>query len=47
LGGNYIKYVTGADTVAGTGWFIDLVQPSTGLTQTVRVLKGGRVQVPR
>lgn len=47
LGSNYIKYVTGADTVAGTGWFIDLVQPSTGLTQTVRVLKGGRVQVPR
>jgi prepilin-type N-terminal cleavage/methylation domain-containing protein len=47
LGTSYIKYVTGADAVAGTGWFIDLVQPSTGLTQTVRVLSGGRVLVPR
>lgn len=47
VGANYIKYVTGADAVAGTGWFIDLIQPTTGLTQTVRVLSGGRVQVPR
>jgi type II secretory pathway pseudopilin PulG len=47
VGANYIKYVAGADAVAGTGWFIELTQPSTGLTQTVRVLSGGRVQVPR
>jgi hypothetical protein len=42
-----MKYVTGADAVAGSGWFIQLTQPSTGLTQTVRILTGGRVQVPR
>ena len=47
VGANFMKYVTGVDAVAGTGWFIELTQPSTGLTQTVRVLKGGRVQVPR
>jgi prepilin-type N-terminal cleavage/methylation domain-containing protein len=47
LGSNYIRYVTGADSSTGTGWFINLTQPSTGLTQTVRVLSGGRVQVPR
>ena len=47
IGANYMKYVTGADAVAGSGWFIQLTQPSTGLTQTVRILTGGRVQVPR
>lgn len=47
IGAKFMKYVTGSDSTAGTGWFIDLVQPSTGLTQTVRVLTGGRVQVPR
>ena len=47
IGAKFVKYVTGTDSTAGTGWFIDLVQPSTGLTQTVRVLTGGRVQVPR
>jgi prepilin-type N-terminal cleavage/methylation domain-containing protein len=51
-GAGYMWYVKGADSasggvVANTGWFIDLAQPSTGLTQTVRVLSGGRVQVPR
>jgi prepilin-type N-terminal cleavage/methylation domain-containing protein len=47
IGANYMKYVTGADATAGSGWFIELTQPSTGLTQTVRILTGGRVQVPR
>jgi prepilin-type N-terminal cleavage/methylation domain-containing protein len=47
IGTNFLKYVTGSDVTAGTGWFIQLTQPSTGLTQTVRVLSGGRVQVPR
>ena len=47
VGANFMKYVTGTDAVAGTGWFVELTQPSTGLTQTVRVLSGGRVQVPR
>jgi prepilin-type N-terminal cleavage/methylation domain-containing protein len=47
FGTNFVKYVTGADAGSNTGWFIDLTQPSTGLTQTVRVLSGGRVQVPR
>ena len=47
FGNSYVRYVTGTDTVANTGWFIDLTQPSTGLTQTVRILTGGRIQVPR
>jgi prepilin-type N-terminal cleavage/methylation domain-containing protein len=47
VGTSFVKYVTGADAASGTGWFIELTQPSTGLTQTVRVLSGGRVQVPR
>ena len=47
IGTNFVRYVTGTDTAAGTGWFIELTQPSTGLTQTVRVLTGGRIQVPR
>jgi prepilin-type N-terminal cleavage/methylation domain-containing protein len=47
IGADFMKYVTGTDSTAGTGWFIELTQPSTGLTQTVRVLTGGRVQVPR
>ena len=47
IGANYVRFVTGGDITANTGWFIDLTQPSTGLTQTVRILTGGRVQVPR
>jgi len=47
VGTKFVKYVTGADVTAGTGWFIELTQPSTGLTQTVRILSGGRVLVPR
>lgn len=47
VGAAYVRYVTGTDSVANTGWFIDLTQPSTGLTQTVRILTGGRIQVPR
>ena len=47
LGANFVRYVTGTDVVSGTGWFIDLTQPSTGLTQTVQVMSGGRVKVPR
>ena len=47
IGADFVRYVTGTDATAGTGWFIDLTQPSTGLTQTVRVLSGGRVMVPR
>jgi prepilin-type N-terminal cleavage/methylation domain-containing protein len=47
FGANYVKYVTGTDIVANSGWFIELTQPSTGLTQTVRVMTGGRIQVPR
>jgi prepilin-type N-terminal cleavage/methylation domain-containing protein len=47
IGAKYMKYVTGSDATAGSGWFIELTQPSTGLTQTVRILTGGRVQVPR
>jgi len=47
VGANFVKYVSGTDATSGSGWFIELTQPSTGLTQTVRVLSGGRVQVPR
>jgi len=47
FGANFVKYVTGADAGAGTGWFIELQQPTTGLTQTIRILSGGRVLVPR
>jgi prepilin-type N-terminal cleavage/methylation domain-containing protein len=47
VGANFLKYVTGADAATGTGWFIELTQPQTGLTQTIRILTGGRVQVPR
>jgi type II secretory pathway pseudopilin PulG len=47
IGANFVKYVTGPDATGGTGWFILLTQPSTGLTQTVQVLTGGRVLVPR
>jgi prepilin-type N-terminal cleavage/methylation domain-containing protein len=47
IGASYIKFVTGTDTAANSGWFIQLTQPSTGLTQTVQVLSGGRVLVPR
>lgn len=47
LGTSYVRSVSGIDSAAGTGWFIDLTQPSTGLTQTVRILTGGRIQVPR
>jgi prepilin-type N-terminal cleavage/methylation domain-containing protein len=47
FGAKYVRFVTGLDSTAGTGWFIDLQQPSTGLTQTVQVLRGGRVLVPR
>lgn len=47
VGANFVKFVTGADTGSGTGWFINLTQSSTGLTQTIRVLSGGRVLVPR
>jgi len=46
-GANFVRYVTGLDAGSNTGWFIDLTQPSTGLTQTIRVLSGGRIQVPR
>jgi prepilin-type N-terminal cleavage/methylation domain-containing protein len=47
VGANFVRYVTGSDITANTGWFIDLTQTSTGLTQTVRILTGGRVLVPR
>jgi prepilin-type N-terminal cleavage/methylation domain-containing protein len=47
VGANFVKYVAGTDATSGTGWFIELTQPSTGLTQTVRVLSGGRVKVPQ
>ena len=47
VGANYVKFVTGADVTAGSGWFINLTQSSTGLTQTIRVLNGGRILVPR
>jgi prepilin-type N-terminal cleavage/methylation domain-containing protein len=47
VGTNFVRYVTGADAGAGTGWFIDVTETATGLTQTVRVLSGGRVQIPR
>jgi len=47
IGADYVRYATGTDSAADTGWFINLTQPSTGLTQTVRVLSGGRVSVPR
>ena len=47
VGANFVKFVTGTDITAGTGWYINLTQSSTGLTQTIRVLSGGRVLVPR
>jgi type II secretion system protein H len=47
VGANYVRFVTGADAGAGTGWFINLTQSTTGLTQQIRVLSGGRVLVPR
>jgi type II secretory pathway pseudopilin PulG len=47
IGTNFVKFVTGADAGSGTGWFINLIQPTTGLTQEIRVLSGGRVLVPR
>jgi prepilin-type N-terminal cleavage/methylation domain-containing protein len=47
IGANFMRYATGTDVTANTGWFINLTQPSTGLTQTIRVLSGGRVQVPK
>ena len=47
MGANFVKFVAGTDITAGTGWYINLTQPSTGLTQTIRVMTGGRVQVPR
>jgi prepilin-type N-terminal cleavage/methylation domain-containing protein len=47
VGANYVRFVTGADAGSNTGWFINLTQSSTGLTQTIRVLSGGRVLVPR
>jgi prepilin-type N-terminal cleavage/methylation domain-containing protein len=47
IGANFVTYVTGGDVTANTGWFINLTQPSTGLTQQIRILTGGRVLVPR
>jgi len=47
IGANYVRFVTGTDIVAGTGWYVNLTQPSTGLTQTIRILTGGRVLIPR
>jgi len=47
VGTNFVKFVTGGDITADTGWFINLTQPSTGLNQTVRIMTGGRVLVPR
>jgi len=46
-GANLVKFVAGTDATAGSGWYVNLRQPSTGLTQQIRVLTGGRVQVPR
>jgi prepilin-type N-terminal cleavage/methylation domain-containing protein len=47
IGANFVKYVTGADAGAGTGWFITVSETATGVTETIRVLSGGRVQIPR
>ena len=47
VGANFVRYASGTDATANTGWFINLTQPSTGLTQTIRILTGGRIQVPR
>src|SRR5437773_8670367 len=47
VGTSFVKFVTGTDAGSNTGWFINLTQSSTGLTQTIRVLSGGRVLVPR
>jgi prepilin-type N-terminal cleavage/methylation domain-containing protein len=47
VGANFVKYVTGADAGTGTGWFVTVTETATGLQQTIRVLSGGRVQVPR
>ena len=47
LGTNFVRFVAGADATSGSGWFINLTQSSTGLTQTIQVLSGGRVKVPQ
>jgi type IV fimbrial biogenesis protein FimT len=47
IGANFVRYVTGGDVTANTGWFINLTEQATGVTQTIRILTGGRVLVPR
>jgi prepilin-type N-terminal cleavage/methylation domain-containing protein len=46
-GANFVRFAAGADASGTSGWFINLTQPTTGLTQQVRILSGGRIQVPR